>query len=88
MITGYSYDLWNGKEVVGKYHSMFPIKGQFLIIPEETEFKRSYRKKYRQHKFIMSSLVIHDDGVSFTVKRVIDVRRKSKRQINLLRGNR
>lgn len=84
MNTGYRYELWNGKEVVGYYHSPSRLFGKKLIIAAVSELKAVYGKTYEQitvpivHRTITSS---HSD---ITIRQVLDVRKKSPRQLDLI----
>lgn len=88
MITGYEYELWNGKEVVGKVYSDYPmylVVGEFLEVPEVSMLKQKYDCKVKTVKFkiIYRLFETHRD---ITSRLCIDVRRKSKRQIDLLKA--
>lgn len=82
----YAYELWNGKEVVGHYVSMSPLYGRTLAVPELPPLKQSYFRKIKRIEVPIITRVVSDDGVTMTVRIVLDVSKKSKRQIELLKG--
>ncbi len=86
MITGYSYDVWNGKEVIGHYFSMFRLSGTHIVIPAVSPFKESYFRKPEMIKIPLIPRMIYDDGVEIRYRITMDVRKKSKRQINIILG--
>lgn len=83
MPVPYVYELWNGKKVVGFYTTSFAITGNYIVIPVLSLFKQFYNKRY---EFIKIPIVydIQDDGVTVIMKRRLDVRKKSKRQIDII----
>lgn len=85
MITGYAYELWNGKEVVGHFHSLTKIYGRSLVVPETGMFKRSYFRKHPQIEVPIITRVISDNGIDVHYRICLDVRKKSKRQIEILK---
>lgn len=87
MITGYEYELWNGKEVVGKVYSdcpIFLIAGEFIEFPEKPILKQVYGRKIKTVKFKIM-LRTFETYRDITSRVCIDVRHKSKRQIDLLK---
>lgn len=84
MIKNYRYELWSGKKAVGYYDAFAPILGNHLIVPEDSIFKRGYRKKRATIKVPIMSVAISDDGIDLVIRRVLDVSRKSHRQIEIL----
>lgn len=87
MNTGYEYELWNGKEVVGKVYADYPMSlasGDFLEIPEVPIFKQKYGCKVKTVRFKLRCRTI-ESYRDITYRLCIDVRRKSKRQIDLLK---
>lgn len=73
----YTYELWNGKEVVGTIDIRNPIMGvNFTIM--------SYR--YKDITMPVRTRVVSDDGVDVVLRRVLDVSRKGKRQIEFLKS--
>lgn len=82
----YVYKLWNGKQVVGTLSLAYRIQGTHVVIVfEPTILKQVYGKKY-EHIRCPLFLQTYDDGVTITTERMIDVRRKSQRQIALLQS--
>lgn len=87
MITGYQYELWNGKEVVGHYHSVERVVGSQLHVFTGSVLKQKYGVKPKTIIVPITTRIISDDGMDVHLRVVLDVRRKSKRQINILGGN-
>lgn len=81
----YSYELWDGKRSLGVYSTMFPLKGMFLVIPEVSTFKQPYNRKLKEIKLPIIYRIVEDNGVDCLTRRVLDVRRKSKRQIEIIK---
>lgn len=78
----YEYELWNGKEVVGKVYADWPMylmAGDFVEIPEVPMLKQ----KTVRFKLMYRTIESYRD---ITSRLCIDVRRKSKRQIDLLKA--
>lgn len=86
MFVGYTYEVWNGKKVIGRYNISSSILGRFLIVPEVSIFKQSYYKKATYIRVPVIYQFVSDNGIEVTYKRVLDVRKKSKRQIKILIG--
>lgn len=84
MVTGYSYDIWNGKKVIGSYWSDCRLHGRELVVPAVSEFKREFGKRYETIMVPLISRLVYDDGVEYRVRISLDVRRKSKRQLKLI----
>lgn len=84
MIRCFSYDLWNGKEVIGCYRSLMPIRGDLLEVRTVSAFKEVYNKKYEIIKVPVLWRTVYEDEVEIRKRRVLDVRRKSKRQIGII----
>lgn len=77
----YWYEVWNGKEVLGYYKTSNPIPGNHLVLPYKTS-----NGKVKTFTIPITYLFLNDTGLPPTFRVVLDVRRKSKRQINLLLG--
>jgi hypothetical protein len=88
MNTGYSYELWNGKAVVGHFNTFTPLYGKFLVIPSIPLLKQPYGKKIVEVCVPVTTRFVSDDGVDIVVRRVLDVRKKSKKQIEILKKGR
>lgn len=86
MIRTYFYDLWNGKETVGQLRTTTPIRGRSITVSEVSIFKLPYGTNPKTITCPIDVITTSDDGVTIIMKRVINVRRKSKRQIALLKG--
>ena len=84
MITGYTYELWNGKKAIGTWTSLSPIIGKYVTFPTISELKREYGRHYETIEVPIMYRVINDNGVDYIVRRCLDVRRKSKRQRELI----
>lgn len=85
MTRTYCYELWNGKEVIGRVTLMYPIKGKSVTFPTVSVLKALFRRKYETITLPIAYCSISDDGVDYVVRRRLDVRRKSKRQIELVK---
>lgn len=86
MNIGYSYPVWDGKQIIGHRNFQFRLMGKAVVIPTVSELKRIYNKRYEEIIFPISYLS-EDDGITIKMTRVIDVRRKSQRQIKILLGD-
>jgi hypothetical protein len=84
MPTILTYELWKGEQVVGHYYSTSPVMGTTLIIPEISSLKQPYDQKIKEIHIPISWRHVSDDGVTMTFKRVLDVTKKSKRQIRII----
>lgn len=87
MPTHYAYELWNGKVVLGHYGTQFPLQGLSVVIPTISELKRIYDRTYETITVPLRMRLVSDNGVDFTYRLYLDVRRKSQRQIQLIRGS-
>lgn len=86
MVMGYRYDLWNGKEIVGTHYRSSPILyGRNIVLDEVPIFKQLYGKRQKTIVVPVYYQEVSDDGVTITIRRVLDVRKKSKRQIEILK---
>lgn len=86
MIRTYSYELWNGKKSIGKYNTVSPLNGKSLHVYEMSTLKQFYSSKPKIIDVPIIYRCILDDGVDYTFRRCLDVRRKSKRQIEIICG--
>lgn len=84
MIRTYSYELWDGKKVVGHYNSISQMRGKVLLVPEVSMFKQPYGTKERIIEVPVLVREVANDGVDVTFRICLDVRRKSKRQIEII----
>lgn len=73
----YSYELWDGKKSHGDFVTSAEIKGNHVIIPEYNSRKVIKLK-------IKTRIIIYD-RIKYTVIIYLDVRRKSKRQIEMIK---
>lgn len=85
MSTIYSYELWNGKEVVGYFNALFRVQGTHVIIPTISEYKREYGRTCEKIKVPISSRVLYYNGIDTYTRIVLDVRKKSQRQIDIIK---
>ena len=75
----YKYELWSGKRMVGYYITNHFLVGKvinFYDYDNDTYFVVPIDTIYKQN----------EDLVSWTSKTILNVSRKSKRQIKLIRG--
>lgn len=86
MITGYSYDVWDGRSVVGQYWSLHQIQGEYLELCEVPTLKQVYGRKIKTIKIPIVCVESFNDGVEFRFRFSLDVRKKSKRQIKIILG--
>lgn len=84
MITGYSYDLWDGEKVIGKHWVLFKIWGKALIVPELSPLKQPYNRKPKEIRIPLIYREVYNDGVEIHYRITLDVSRKSDRQIAIL----
>lgn len=87
MITGYNYEVRSGKQLLGHVNSSTRFQGNSVFFPTISELKRDYGRTYELIKVPIAYLVISDNGVDYTTRRYLDVRRKSARQIELILRN-
>lgn len=85
MPTWYTYELWNGKAVLGTITLKYPLRGRYFIVPTISELKREYNKTYEEIEVPTTFRVVSDNGVDRLIRMCLDVRRKSKRQIEIIR---
>lgn len=84
MPTVYTYELWNGKEVVGHYCSSTRLIGLHVVIPYVTALKSAYGRRIKTVIVPVMHRVLPSSGVDYCVRPVLDVRRKSARQIKII----
>lgn len=84
MIQQFEYELWDGKKVVGHYYTSETIRGNSITFPEKSVLKQEYgvKPKVVEVPYIIKE-VIHR-GSDIHIKMCLDVRKKSKRQIELI----
>lgn len=83
----YVYELWNGKEVVGFYRVLLPLQGKELYVPEFSMLKEPYGASRSVIKVPITWRIISRTHCDVTFRTVLDVRRKSARQIEILRSS-
>ena len=86
MLTGYTYELWNGKKVVGHKTTMYPLLAEKFRQLEVSIFEQKYGQTPREIIVSISRRLLTDNGVDITYRRILDVSRKSKRQIKILKN--
>ena len=82
----YTYELWNGKKVVGTVTMFTEACGKYMIFCEQSILKQMYSRKTKEIKVPIAYRFISDDGVDHVMRKVLDVRKKSKRQIEIIKG--
>lgn len=90
MSTGYYYNLWNGKEIIGTcYVELFPLNVKEFHLPTMSILKEKYRnsQKITTIKIPLVDVVVEEKYNSYKVERMLDIRRKSKRQIEIIKNN-
>lgn len=85
MFGGYNYELWNGKEVIGTCASFGLLRGDHVVVHEVSPLKRRYNERPKTFECPLIWRMIKDTGIEYTMRMCIDVRRKSKRQVDILR---
>lgn len=86
MIRIYKYELWNGHRVMGEYCTTSPLLGKNLVLPTISELKRPYNRKIIDITIPIITRCVKNDGVDYTIRRCLDVRKKSKRQIEIIKN--
>lgn len=82
----YKYELWNGKEVVGHYVVDYLLRGKSVTFTcSPGIFKEVYGKKYEQIVVPFIWRTVSDNGIDILSRLCLDVRRKSKRQLRILK---
>jgi hypothetical protein len=82
----YEYELWNGKKVVGYHLSLFPLIGRKLVIYETNVFKEKYANASKTFTVPITFRVVYITQTECLTRIILDVRRKSKRQIEIIIG--
>jgi len=88
MVTTHRIELWNGKKIIG-YRDLGifkPFMGKFMMIPTISPLKEKYGKSYEVIKVPIIIKEIYNDGIEVRFRYQLDVRRKSKRQIELIKS--
>lgn len=86
MILPYKYELWDGRKVVGYYYSMCSIRGKFVSVSEVSELKRGYGHRYDTIDVPVITRIVSQTATDTTFRVVLDVRKKSRRQIDILKS--
>lgn len=81
MAQSYVYELFNGKTAIGTITLMAPVIGKGINIPTVTPFGTKWETVFLKIGYRQ----ISDNGVDYTIRRYLDVRKKSKRQIDLIK---
>ncbi len=81
----YPYELWDGKQVIGKVYLPYKVWGTSVAISfAPSILKQEYGKKYEKIVCPIAVRQVSDDGPTIVFKRYLDVRKKSQRQRQLL----
>lgn len=86
MPTGYTYGVWDGKSIIGTSSFLFPLMGRTVVFPPIALLKEAYSGKKCPTIEVPIHYLVEDDGVTIKQVRVLDVRRKSKRQKAVICG--
>lgn len=78
MKVEYEYELWNGKKVLDIIKSDKVFLGKYVFFPD--------LKKRKRIKVPLITRIVYEDGVNFHFRFCLDVRRKSKKQIQIICG--
>lgn len=89
MASWYYYDIWDGEKVIGRLSSMFRL---YIHCGETTiqlfcDYSGKNKRGKRGDEDLTVPLImrtVYDDGVEVRQRLTLDVRKKSKRQIQLL----
>lgn len=87
MIPMYYYELWDGGEPGKgiKVSTMHRLPwGKHVIITEKSLLKQPYNQKTKQFSVPTLALLVYDDGVEVRRRLVLDVRRKTDRQVKVI----
>ncbi len=84
MPTVYVYDFWNGRALVGSVSLPFPLQGTSVTFGEYSALKRPYTGKIGKVVLPVRIIQISDDGITVVYKLVLDIRRKTKRQLEVV----
>lgn len=89
MVVGYTYELWDGKKVVGTVTLHRPLlMGHAVDFPVYSTFKQRYNGPYKTIRVPIVYRTVEDNGIDIVLRKVLDVKRKSKEQIALIMKNR
>jgi len=81
-------ELWDGKKVI----ATIPLSTNLLfgktaiLCFAPSELKRVYGKRYETIELPILYRCVSDNGMDYTIRRCLDVRKKSARQIALIKG--
>jgi len=81
-----SYELWNGKESVGYCRISGELLGKYVLIYSVSAYKQLYSRRAETIQVPISYRVVEKTGADTLLRTVLDVRKKSKRQIELLKA--
>lgn len=85
MIRTYNYELWNGKKVLGYYSSIHQLCGNRMVVYETSTLKQSYKSYPKTFEIPITTRIVSYDGIDMLSRIVLDVRKKSKRQIDIMK---
>ncbi len=80
MAVPFEYELWDGHKVVGKICLPYEVTGKGIAILEEFILKQRYSQKLKEIKIPI--ITVKTDYKTYRI--MLDVRRKSPRQIALI----
>ena len=79
-------ELRRGGKIVGSILVHPPVFGDHMVFPlMPSPLKQVYGRRYESISVPIAYEVVKDDGIEYTVRRYLDVRKKSKRQIEMLK---
>jgi hypothetical protein len=84
-VVKYEYELWNGKRVVGFYKCDTLLAGKCVVQLFQI-VRNDWSREYVRIEVPITTRVITNDGITYTSRIVLDVRKKSARQRALLSG--
>jgi hypothetical protein len=87
MITGYTYELWNGSKVLGEITLISPVIGKYCLFYEKSILKQKYGQCAKFIKVPICGRIIEKTYKDYTYRICLDIRKKSKRQINIILEN-
>lgn len=84
MFTGYTYEVWKGDKQIGTFYNTCLLMGPHFIFPTVPLIKEAYNSPCEYIKVPLKIRVISNNGIECTTRVVLDVTKKSARQIKLL----
>lgn len=84
MIRNYIYELRKSGTVVGRISLLHPLFGTCAVFPMVSVFKASYARRIETVTVPIQHVLISDDHVDAHHRTVLNVTKKSKRQIKAI----